>query len=578
MSIGVNALNFVPTIDPKIDVERLEKLMYGIETTAVENTYQTFPIQNYSANSITVVANPPNNQVFVSSKFDQMIKFLITFTGTSGGPGIHLLQAAGLPSAPGVSSGNAYYDAPRCFPLANALSNLQVSMNTDQNSINLNQFVRILTRYYNNIQHCQDRMASYTPTMPDQYLQYEDGIGYARSELRGYGDNVLQCPRGGFVNCLITRNDSTGNAGDIATVELTVQEALWLSPLASPCQKEKPAFAQLNTITITETLNGRGNGIFGGLIASLWSHANPDVSPTVFSNATVEILETNVSFQYLTPPLDMQIPRTIVYDYVQPQYYATVTNSPVSPGSQLSIPFQNIQLDGIPEKMYLWVSQRDQDNDMFSTDTAFSIENVSITFNNKPGILAPASKEDLYDIAVKNGCNLSYRQFRKDVGAVLCLKFGEDIPLANLISSGVGGSFNFSGNVLCTNNYNTSIIPSLNTLFINPGTFTISNGKCLREINLLTRNNVLATRNSGVAPIHSPEGLDALGGFAWSDIVNFFKKAGRTAIDVGKKVVPILAPEYAPVVGAVDQAARSLGFGKMRGGRRLTKREMMAMM
>jgi hypothetical protein len=228
--------------------------------------------------------------------------------------------------------------------------------------------------------------------------------------------------------------------------------------------------------------------------------------------------------------------------------------------------------------MYVWVSQRDRDNKFTDTDTYFSIENINITFNNRTGILANASAHDLYNISQRHKSNISWRQFKKDVGAVLCLRFGEDIPLANLVSAGARGNFNISAQILCTNNYPVGIFPTLSVLFVHTGTYTISNGKCYREIGLLTENDILTVKSNGVAPIPAPHMNNAMGGLAWSDVVSFFKKLGRAGINVAKKVVPILAPEFMPVVQGADVLARTAGFGKMKGGRKLTRAQMLKMM
>ena len=72
------------------------------------------------------------------------------------------------------------------------------------------------------------------------------------------------------------------------------------------------------------------------------------------------------------------------------------------------------------------------------TDTSKAIiENISITFANKQGILSGADKRDLFEISKKNGLlGLSYSQTVKWVGSYLSLNFGEDIPLSEQIAPG----------------------------------------------------------------------------------------------------------------------------------------------
>jgi hypothetical protein len=49
------------------------------------------------------------------------ITFDLTFTGVSAGAGIRLLQMAGCRSSTGANVGTQNLDAPRAFPIANAL-------------------------------------------------------------------------------------------------------------------------------------------------------------------------------------------------------------------------------------------------------------------------------------------------------------------------------------------------------------------------------------------------------------------------------------------------------------------------
>ena len=579
MSLGVSKLNFIQTIDERINTKRLSKVQYAIETTGTENTYNQFPIQNISSSGFTITCNPPNRNVFVNRKFYLEVTYQITFTGTSiSGP---LLQCPGLQSSTGQALGTRYDDAPRAYPLANSLSNIAVNLNGDVISTNLNEYIRALTRYHNEVVTCQDRAESYTPTMLDQYLHYSEGFQAARGELMDYQHNPYQNPRGGYPYVDVIRND-VGGGTITAIVNLRVMEPVYLSPLGFQCDRDKPSFIGLDTITLVGTFGGRGNGNLGGLASALWSHsdrlntANPITSVSV--NVSPSVGPQNAYFQYITPPLDMEISNENVYEFHNPIYYSTTQPLFTSSMPPQVFPLNNIQLNSIPDRMYIWCSKRDQDVTILDTDTYFGITNVNITLNNKAGILSTASQYDLYNMSVRNGINMDFTQFIKRCGSVLCLKFGEDIPLANLLTSGVRGSYNFSAQVTCQNIYGDNITPSLNVLFVSTGTYTISNGSCYRSVGDVTESDVLNTRNTQEIPMQQPPAYDALGGLNWSDVVNFFKKAGRAAINVAKVAVPQLAPQYLPAVTAADFAAQSLGFGKMRGGRKLTRKQMIDMM
>ena len=576
MSLSSSNLNLIPTIDPRLDVEKLQKLLYGVETVASDSLYKVFPITSINSSNFSVTANPSNKGVFIDRKIFLQIKFILTFNGNSGSAGRTLLQCAGLPSTVSTAGNTAFYDAPRAYGLSNSLSSIKVQFNGADVSTNLQEYIRALTRYSNNVE-CQDKDLGFSPTMLDQSLNYSDLAGFNRDPLRGYGDNDLQCPRGGFINCVVTRNDSTGTNNDVAIVELTLMEPIYLSPMANMCRSEQPSFYDQSTLSINGNFKGRGN-TNQGLISTLWSHSTSSLSTFSSFNVVADAGSSNLIYLELKPPLGLPMPMSTVYDYVEPFYTSTIKSAQLT-RTQANLKGDNIQLNSIPERVYIWVNKQDADSTWTDTDTYFSIEQIGITFNTRSGILQEASPEMLYTIANRNFTNSNYRQFRKDVGSVLCLRFGEDIPLANLLVPGSRGSYDFVANVSATNNYSVTVTPQINFLFMYTGTFKIENGTCSKHVGILTQQDVLNVIESKQAPIPSKPPFNALGsgalmggsmmgGFSWGEFLDFFKKAGRTAINVGKAVAPILAPQFVPGLEVADRVASAVGVGRRSAPRR----------
>lgn len=581
MSLGLEKLNFVSTADPRVDLEKLEKLLYSIETTGTTNSYEEFPITNFNANTLNVNVNPPNKDNIVSRRFYLKVEFDLTFVGKSGLNNKCLIQAAQMNAVPALpaNTNTAYYDAPRAYALANALNTIQVNLNGQPVNTNLNQYIRALTRFKNNVD-CMDIYRSYMPSMLDQFLAYSEGQNFpARDPLRGYGDNMVMTPRGSYWGATITRNDSNNVQGDTAVVHLILIEPIYLSPLGFGCHDNLPGFLGISTITLLATLGGRGQGVLGGIPGALWSHST--ASPATFSSITSKITGASFFAQYFAPPLNMKIPKTLVYGYQEPYYVSTIGQKLVA-GDQKEIPVQNTQLTGIPKMVYVWVAQQDLDVDMTSTDTYCSIEGINITWNSTPGILSTATSIDLYNISTRNGINMNYSQFSNHCGSVLALKFGEDIQVNTTQSSGLLGSYQISMKITCTNNYSFDIIPQVGLLFVYEGTFTIDTGVVLKQINILTQNDILDTKTNAKMLEYPPHAHDALGGLAWSDVTNFFKRIGkeiiRPGINLAKQIVPAIAPQYAPVVVGADVLAQNLGFGRAKGGKKLTRKQMLKMM
>jgi len=569
MSLDITNLNLVPTIDPRINTDKLSKLIYTIENTAIENNYEVIPITNFNSNNLSVTFNN-NQRTGISRRIYLNMKFLLTFKGNSGGAGVTLLQCAGMNKLAGVDTGNAYHDAPRANALENAINTIQITMNSTPITTNLNQYSRALTRFLNN-PNIRNVDKSYIPSMLDQYLEYDQGDGYNNSELRGYGDNVQECPRGSYWGCTVLSNSSLGTNDDVSTVELELHEPVLMSPFGYGAYDNQPCFFGIDTVSTTITMGGRGNNAGSGLIASLWSHSNAGLA-TILST-DVSITSASLHIQRFTTPDTFIIPRKIVYPYSETSYHSTSTGDVLASGSSSNYNLQNIQLSGIPEKMYIWVSERDGDFNFTKTDTYCTINSVDITFDNKPGMLTGAERLQLYQMSVRNGCNMSYEQFSKRCGSVICLRFGEDIALSTLSSAGLNGSYNIKMKLNATNNYSYPIVPQLSALLIYTGTITIADGKLFKNINLLTQNDVLSTKNS-TDRVNQPPNMDVLGGFNFSDIGNWFKKAGRSVLNVAKKVAPVLAPQYMPEIEAVDTLAKAVGVGKLRGGKKITNAQM----
>lgn len=582
MSLTQTPLNLIRVIDPRVDIHETANRDYGIYEGSQEATYKKIVSSSYSDTQFSLSCNPPSDRIFVDRRVYIECKFQIDFTGTTVNNNQTLLQCAGLQtSTTPPSVNNAFYDAPRANPLAQATASAQVSLNNTQISSNVNTYFRALTRYQNDVEN-QNLFSSATPTMLDMSQEYADLDGFALSPLRGYGDNVAQCPRGGFVGCRVLTNTSSNPAGaNTASVELTVIEPFVLSPFLMDKDVSGLGWIQLQTIDLLFQLNGRGNGPLGGLAGALWSHATGANVPTLTS-ATAHLLGAAAYFRYFTPNAGQLIPRSVFYNYAEPSLFPTTYNGiAVAPAASVSLEMNSISLKAVPNLMYVWVSERDADVGISTTDTYFSIENINVTFNNRDGILANASPIDLHQMAVRNGCNLSYRQFRQDVGSVLCIKFGDDIALSPLQSAGLRGNFNLSMRVTATNrNMSRSIIPTLNVLTSMEGVIEITDNSVSRSTGVLSEQNVLDAKS--MDPVQAQLSKSVWGGSFWSKVGNFFKKAVRTGLDVGKQIVPILAPQYSGAVGVADSVARAVGVGKpsrrtrgkVRGGELITRSEM----
>jgi hypothetical protein len=576
MSITVEQLKVERVIDPRTDATAPENRVYNAFEGAADVSYQNLSQDGGVSNtSLTFTLNPPSPRVFVNRRVMISMRYRLTFSGASGGAGQQLLQAAGLPVAPGISPGTAYYDAPRSYPIARSLQTVQFSLSNDRLSQNLGQYWSAMTRYSNDAES-QQLWHSMTPTMLDQSQAYSDLNGFARSPLRGHGDNVLQDPRGGFTGALITQNSSLG-AGDSAVVELYCTEMLDLSPFLFEKGRQDVGFIGVQNQSLTVTLGGKGVGALSGLAASLWSHSTS--SPSVFTSIGVEVLTAQIKVSYLTPDATMKIPRAMNYPYSEIVYFPTTISSAVAPGQVTTITQNNIQLQSIPSRILFWVAPQDSSYSVTSTDTCYAISSINLSFDNRDSLLSNATQEDLYQICVKNGLTCSWRQFTRDVGSFIALDFGEDIPLRATQAPGLRGSYNMRLTVTCTNLAASASIPTLNLVVVAEGVLSIVDQNVVRNIGVLSESDVLRSKSQPGQTYRSRGSV--YGGSWWDKLLQGVKSVVRPGLDIASKVVPMLAPEFAPAVSMADSVARAVGMGRgmpARGGKRITRKQLAAIM
>jgi len=333
-------------------------------------------------------------------------------------------------------------------------------------------------------------------------------------------------------------------------------------------------FVGVQNMSLTVTLGGKGVGPLAGLAASLWSHSGS--SPSALAGVAVEVLTATARVSFLTPDPVMKIPRSMNYGYSEITYFPSTISNSIPAGNQIVITQNNIQLQSIPSRILFWVGAQDSSYSINSSDCAYGITNINVSFDNRDSILSNASQEDLYQIAVKNGTNLSWRQFTRECGSYLALDFGEDIPLRATQAPGLRGSYNLRLTVTATNLAAAASIPTLNLVVVAEGVLSITDQTVIRNIGVLSSQDVLDSKaQQGVA--YRATG-SVYGGSFWDTLGRFAKTIGRPIIDVAKTIVPMVAPQYSGAVDVADTVGRTLGFGMPRGGKRISRKQLAALM
>jgi hypothetical protein len=562
MSITIERLNTQRVVDPRTDLNSYERRTYQIFDGPSDVGYQrVLPDGAPSASSMTFSCNPPSSRVFVNRRVMVTMTFELTFTGTTTYQ--NLLQMLGCNAPPGADGANNF-DGPRAFPIANATQSIQVSLNNDRLSQNTNRFYRGTTRYANH--HVQSEIDyGMTPTMLDNAQSLDQLWNLGISPLLPYGTTPEQTTRSGFAGVEIVSNTNTQ-----AVVRLTVTEPLWLAPFLFARGAQDTGLIGIQTMSVTLALGGRGNGVFGGLAGALWSHVGGADNNSNITNVAVSVASAEMLFSYLTPDTLQIIPEINNYPYSEPIVYTQSFTAPIASGGTQQLEFNNIQLNSIPSRVIIFVGERDQDFDYTKTDTYWGIENVNLSFDNRDAILSNASSRDLFNIAAKNNTNLTWTQWSRHTGSVLALDFGDDIPLRSNQAVGLRGSYNFRMSVTARNLSGELQYPQLTVLVISTGVMTVAQQNVVRSVGILSNEDVLNSKTQPAMPYRATG--DLYGGGWWDDFKSGFMSVIRPVANIASKLVPFVAPEFAPVAQAINTAVgNGIIGGRMIGGRRVSR-------
>jgi hypothetical protein len=589
MSITVETLATKRVIDTRTDVNSYARRTYQIFDGPQDSGYVKFHPNganggaNGAGNQINFTLNPPSTRVFVNRRVVLEAKFIVEITGipqTTGADGvtktnaangylINMKQSGAIGAdrpflAPTVDPGTELGAdvgtcGPRAYPLANATQSLQVNINNDQLSQNLGQYWRATTRYANSLGQSEIDQGS-TATMLDMAQSYAQTKGNALSPFMKRGSNPLQTSRTGIYEVKVLANPKwVSGAAVTARLEFTVREPLYLSPFLFQRGAQDTGLIGVQTLGLQLQLGGRGGGSLADAIFCLDSSAYSDTT-----TVTAVTQEVYCYMNFLTPDALQVIPDVNNYPYYEPVLYTTTNNAPIAAGDVTvhEAVMNNIQLNSIPQRLLIFIDEPDSAARAIKSDTYAAIENINISFDNRDSLLAAAQPIDLYNIAAKNNTNLTWAEWSRDCGSVLCLNFGEDIPLRANQAVGLRGSYNLRMTVRFRNvksgNYSEGgqafPLPmagyTLSVVVFSVGVMTIAQQNVVRTTGILTNEDVLRSKEQPATPYVNTG--DIYGGGWFDDFARGFMSVMRPAASIASKILPMLAPETAPFVGAFN--------------------------
>lgn len=578
MSLSYQRLQAVQVRDPRtiLDNER----QYAVLKSGQQTTQKAWTTTSISQTSIQFSCPPPSGQIIVDRKVYFLLPIRLTFSGDAGVGNLLL---------------NPNRDAPRAFPISSSIDTIQVTINNQSVSMQMADIIQPLL-HYNTCDDISLTEYSMTPTYMDQSQAYSQLYGTVRNPLASYGDShdKTMTPRGSFPFTIVSNTQTS------AVVDMVCTEPIFLSPFYWG-HDNGSGFYNVNAMDFNITFLGNAGN-------RMWSHDASSSFTSTISSVSAQFSGFGNSFSYpqnqpymlftyITPLETQKLPYNmpITYPYFDIQRFPTDINSPVPPSpaanSTQTFISNNIQLSSIPRRMYIYV--RERNNDLYNTpnnpDTYFSIENLSIQFQNKNGLLSSATKQQLYEMSVKNHCNMSWLQWSGGktnttgsltdkfgtIGSILCIEFATDIGLEDIEAPGKLGQYLLQVTLTATNISNRDINPTMYIVVVSEGTFTIEGlGKASTNIGVISSQDILNAQQNPFIDYNDVQcvnggnflsGLKRFGNQLWRNIKEYTPKIldgiGKYGLPIAKTFATV-----APFMGLGEEPCPQCQGGQKRGG------------
>ena len=207
----------------------------------------------------------------------------------------------------------------------------------------------------------------------------------------------------------------------------------------------------------------------------------------------------------------------------------------------------------------------------YNTSGFLTQSGISISFNNKSGILASANAQQLYNLSSKNGSCQTWQEFAggyfgnavtgagalvPSIGSLIVLNPSLDFGLDDTLSASSLGQFNFMITINGFNQYPYSIQPEIVVITANSGLFITEAGVSQTYQGILSKTDVLNAKAQ--KPVIDTEEYKRLVGGKLSNI-----GVGRVLKQFRDKAIPrIMSAPSVVSGGGVVGSGRKGKLGK----------------
>lgn len=610
--------------------ERLDchpTIPFAVYKSGQNVTVSQFNAISANASSHTYNIQVPSETTIIDRRviWESVVKMKVTFTA-----GAAVATPVGA-NTPLISWGSNAAFGP--WPLHSLCTTQQITINNNSVSINMNDVLPALVKMGDDRQLA--RYNDMAQTLGDNFATYSDTTASVMSNVLGSYFNVGQDtafrPRGGASGVVIDNYTLNGvlmnagstfggwaggnnlqaggtiaNGGIIAgtVIAFDITAALKEPLMVSPFLYCHPDY------------NGQGfygiqnlNFVFNLNLANSSGVLRTSTDPTLYTNLTVGVptngdaFGTSTSqlvFNFLSPkPSDMLTARNVVPYWEMPRYITSVVGpaaavQPVTGGTgtitpaTATISSSSIQLNQIPDKLIIFVRRPKSTRTTTFTDSCAVIRSISVNFNNQSGILASATKEELFRFSLESGSNQTFDEYngvcstpavagfaghieKGLLGSYLMLEMGRHIQITeDYYAPGSLGNFNLQFTLQLENYSANSYTPAdLVLITLNTGIFVNEKGQSATYTGVLTKDDVLSASSSD--SVNHSEVKRLIGGGIMSGLMSGLKKAANVISPI-RQIADQLLPQSG-ILGALksgiskaDDLKNAAGMGRS-GGR-----------
>ena len=527
----------VKTCDPIIDLNLEHKSVILENGASVQ--VRPYPATNYTSTGGVTQWNiaVPSNKCFTDRCFYLDCEVNVAWAGS------------------GAAQFNAGYDALRAYPLANCMINPSINFQNAGITQRVQEFINALLWYHDTKQY------GVAPSYLDRFQLYSDGVATSRNPMGLYENTPERQQRGAFPPSSLTITSTTS-----ASAVYRIVEPMFVAPCVDE-PDDGLGFTNLTQMALEIP----------------WSDLSRMVSHTDYSGQTL----TGVTVTFTRAPImwlrhvipKVPVSRPVSYAHQQIISYPTSAGS-LAPNATAVVQCNNIQLDRVPKKVYVFASLPVASKTFRSADVFCSLENVSIQYDNIPNQLSTASKQILYEISRENGCKMTYPEWAGlsvntegtgllgTVGSVFCARFG-----TNIICNGT------PSDVYPTNLQIQATIKNVNqsdTISPNVYVVVVFDSKLTIDVDGLVKieNGINHSLPSAYAPMATVRKMEGAG---FKDIMKKiwtgFKPFLPILVDILPKLLPMLGlGEGGASVGGSHVAGNG---GASVGGKQMTERDLL---